>query len=84
MGFGGHGDGGEASKVQNLKTCQCSCSKTWLFDIGDEMLPNYMDVSKNRGTPKSSILIGFSVIFTIHLGGFPTILGNTHDNPYQP
>ena len=27
-----------------------------------------MGVSKNRGTPKSSILIGFSLIFTIHLG----------------
>ena len=27
-----------------------------------------MDVSKNRGTPKSSILIGFSIIFTIHFG----------------
>ncbi len=32
-----------------------------------------MDVSKNRGTPKSSILIGFSLIFTIHLGGKPPI-----------
>ncbi len=28
-----------------------------------------MDVSKNSGTPKSSILIGFSIIFTIHFGG---------------
>ena len=27
-----------------------------------------MDVSKNRGTPKSSNLIGFSLIFTIHFG----------------
>ncbi len=27
-----------------------------------------MWVSKNRGTPKSSILIGFSMIFTIHFG----------------
>ena len=25
---------------------------------------------KNRGTPKSSILIGFSISFTIHFGGF--------------
>ena len=30
-----------------------------------------MDVSKNNGTPKSSILIGFSIIFTIHFGGPP-------------
>ena len=27
-----------------------------------------MGVSKNSGTPKSSILIGFSIIFTIHFG----------------
>ena len=33
-----------------------------------------MGVSKNRGTPKSSILIGFSIIFTIHFGGFPLFL----------
>ena len=30
-----------------------------------------MGVSKNSGTPKSSILIGFSIIFTIHFGGPP-------------
>ena len=30
--------------------------------------------------PKSSILIGFSIIFTIHCGGFPPIFGNTHKN----
>ena len=28
-----------------------------------------MGVSKNNGTPKSSILVGFSIIFTIHFGG---------------
>ena len=28
-----------------------------------------MGVSKNNGTPKSSILIGLSIIFTIHFGG---------------
>ena len=37
-----------------------------------------MDVSKNSGTPKSSNLIGFSIIFTIRFGGVPPILGNTH------
>ena len=36
-----------------------------------------MDVSENSGTPKSSILIGFSIIFTIHFGGFPPIFGTT-------
>ncbi len=28
--------------------------------------------------PKSSIFIGFSIIFTIHFGGLPPIFGNTH------
>ena len=35
-------------------------------------------VSENRGIPKSSISIGFSIIFTIHFGGFPAIFGSTH------
>ena len=33
-----------------------------------------MGVSKNKGTPKSSISIGFSMIFTIHFGGPPLFL----------
>ena len=37
----------------------------------------YVGVSKNRGTTKKSILIGFSLIFTIHFGGFPPIFGST-------
>ena len=36
----------------------------------------YMDVSKNRGTPKSSILIGFS--FINHPFWGTLICGNTH------
>ena len=36
----------------------------------------YMGVSKNRGTPKSSILIGFSIINHPFWG--TSILGNTH------
>ena len=36
----------------------------------------YMDVSENRGTPKSSILIGFSII-NHPFWGTP-IFGNTH------
>ena len=34
----------------------------------------YLGFSKNRGTPKSSILIRFSIIFTIHFGGPPLFL----------
>ena len=39
-----------------------------------------MGVSKNNGTPKSSILIGFSIIFTIHFRGkyHPYFWVNTH------
>ena len=36
----------------------------------------YMDVSENSGTPKSSILIGFSIINHPFWG--TTIFGNTH------
>ena len=39
---------------------------------------DHMGVSKNNVTPKSSILIGFFIIFTIHFGFFPPIFGNTH------
>ena len=37
----------------------------------------YMDISENSGTSKSSILIGFSIIFTIHFG-VPLFFGDTH------
>ena len=39
--------------------------------------PRYLGVSKNRGTPKSSILIGFSII-NHPFWGFSTIFGNIH------
>ena len=42
-----------------------------------EVEQTHMGVSKNRGTPKSSISIGFFIIFTIHFGGFPPIFGST-------
>ncbi len=42
------------------ETKEYSCNMQYI-DLG---------VSKNNGTPKSSILIGFSIMFTIHLGGF--------------
>ena len=46
------------------------------FNVGG-LLSYHLDVSKNRGTPKASIFIGFSIIFTIHFGGFPPIFGLT-------
>ena len=43
-----------------------------------------MGVSKNNGTPKSSILKGISIIFTIHFGGLkPPIFGLTPIYPTQ-
>ena len=47
-------------------------------DSGDSAVPNgcmwitfNLDVSENDGTQKSPILIGFSIVFTIHFGVFP-------------
>ena len=37
----------------------------------------YLGVSKNHGIPKSSTLIGFPIILTIHFGFFPPIFGST-------
>ena len=46
----------------------------WRFDITSVLV--YMDFSKNRGTPKSSILIGFSIINRPFWD--TTIFGNTY------
>ena len=41
------------------------------YRIPNPKIMHYLDVSKNNGIPKSSILIEFSIIFTIHFGVFP-------------
>ncbi len=41
----------------------------------------YIGVSKNNATPKSSILLGFSITFTIHFGGKNPTFGNI---PFAP
>ena len=48
----------------------------------DTLAYSHMDVSKNSGTPKSSILIGFSIL-NHPFWGFPLIFGNTHINITQ-
>ena len=64
-------------------THQTNCSPPGGPNIGPKKettssSPNHQGVSKNRGKPpKSSILIGFSMKQTIHLG-VPLFLGNTH------
>ncbi len=65
----------------NRKTPE-NCSNNYFFFKGfQNQLKRHhhydMGVSKNRGTPKSSSLIGFSIIFTIHFGVFPPIFGLT-------
>ena len=54
---------------------------------GDQnrVFQNHLGVSKNRGTPKSSILIGFFLIkFINHPFWGTTIFGNTHLIPLDP
>jgi len=55
--------------------------RRWMYLPGDHVLStiiitDYLGVSKNSGTPKSSILIGFSIIN--HPFGDTPIFGNTH------
>ena len=45
-------------------------------EMAEQDNKRYMDVSKNRGTPKSSILIGLSIINHPFWGTH--IFGNTH------
>ena len=47
--------------------------------LGEGIIIEHMGVSLNGGTPKSSILIGFS--FIKHPFWGTTILGNTHIEP---
>ena len=47
------------------------------LEVTRNHLENHLGVSKNRGTSKSSILTGFSIIFTIHFGGFSPYSGLT-------
>ena len=63
----------------SLKTCfyQVLGSRSYLAKLEPkDNLGFYMDVSENSGTPKSSILIGFSII-NHPFWGTP-IFGNTH------
>ncbi len=50
------------------KTCFVPLVSVAVVDEFKHYGYTHMGVSKNSGTPKSSILIGFSIIFTIHLG----------------
>ena len=50
-------------------------------DLWKDVFLDYMDVSDNSGTPKSSILIGFSIINYPCWGTI--VFGNTHIHPTQ-
>ena len=62
--------------------------RQWLEIVDTHTHTNYKwvfpKIGVPHGTTKSSILIGFSIIFTIHFGGFPPIFGNTQITKKRP
>ena len=71
---------------QPIKVGRLGSPKTVSCHLGGNWYPGWrgkiqdMGVSKNGGTPKSSILIGVSIL-NHPFGGTP-IFGNTHINKY--
>ena len=74
-----HGSYGYGKISSPRLVLRVSCPSTWHDGQGSGFYQTksyisnrhdgyYMGGSKNRGNPKSSILIGFSIIFTIHFG----------------
>ena len=53
------------------------CSTLGFLEMKKPINTHYVGVSKNNGTPKSSILIGISIINHLFWGPTP-IFGNTH------
>ena len=69
--------GSNDPEVHSLKT-NIFAPQKWWFPSSESPFPKvYLGVSKNNGTPKSSMLIGCSIIFTIHFGVFLPIFGLT-------
>ena len=68
-----------ARRSQLTMAYQNAIEKTWLTHTWNrDTFSPYGCWTKNMGNPpKSSILTGFSIIFTIHFGGFPPIFGST-------
>ena len=67
------------SGLSDLSECMVSAQSifTSTVHLDEDGLRFLLGVSKNRGVyPKLSILIGVSIIFTIHFGGFTPIFGN--------
>ena len=58
--------------MENVKLCKISF---WKHQTGHV----YIAISKNRGTPKSSIQMRFSMKSTIHLGVTPWLWKPSHD-----
>ena len=65
-------------KMQRVQAMKASWKGSWPWQLRQEIrfCVLYMGVSKNNGTPKSSILIGFSIINPSFWG--TTIFGNIH------
>ena len=58
-----------------------ACRMYGTYGVVNMWINLYMVVSKNSGTPKSSILIGFAII-NHQFWGIP-IIGNTHISIYD-
>ena len=70
-----------ARRNRSVRSCACEKSSQANHGVGIPLLMHVEDmaVSKNRGTPKSSILKGFSIINIINHPFWDTpIFGNTH------
>ena len=67
----------QASVLSLISLQKIHVFKGWVNDQNGNNV-RYTGVSKNSGTPKSSILIGFSIINHSFLG--TTIFGNIHTN----
>ena len=66
------------TKSTNKNPKKKYCSKLpWKSNSGNKVETHHLGVSKNSGTPKSSILIGFSIINHPFWGPTP-IFGNIH------
>ena len=60
--------GGGFNTPTTIKALESLDGRAMICALSQQNLGENLGVSKKSGTPKSSILIGLSIIFTIHFG----------------